>query len=132
MEANDHIGEQIFEIIKNQIRDNTPPETKATFDRLRKQGFDDFQTRQMIGQCLAVELFDVMKFGKPYNTFLRVFTPKLHQNPDKAGDPTLWDVRQEISPFLMLCLQWELCLRKPKSWGHNLHWKKYMDGILSL
>ena len=67
MEANDKIREQIFEIIKNQIRDNIPPETKATFDRLRKQGFDDFQTRQMIGQCLAVELFDVMKFGKPYN-----------------------------------------------------------------
>lgn len=67
METNDKIREQIFEIIKNQIRDNNPPETKATFDRLRKQGFDDFQTRQMIGQCLIVELFDVMKFGKPYN-----------------------------------------------------------------
>ncbi len=67
MEKNEKIREQIFEIIKNQLRDNDPPETKATFDRLRKQGFDDFQTRQMIGQCLAVELFEVMKFGKPYN-----------------------------------------------------------------
>jgi hypothetical protein len=67
MVANEKIREQIFEIIKNQLRDNDPPETKSTFDRLRKQGFDDFQTRQMIGQCLAVELFEVMKFGKPYN-----------------------------------------------------------------
>lgn len=67
METNEKIREQIFEIIKNQLRDNDPPETKATFDRLRKQRFDDFQTRQMIGQCLAVELFEVMKFGKPYN-----------------------------------------------------------------
>ena len=67
METNEKIREQIFEIIKNQIRDNDPPETKATFERLRKHGFDDFQTKQMIGQCLAVELFDVMKFGKPYN-----------------------------------------------------------------
>lgn len=67
MEPKEKIREQIFEIIKNQIRDNDPPETKATFDRLRKQGFDDFQTRQMIGQCLAVELFEAMKFGKPYN-----------------------------------------------------------------
>lgn len=67
METNEKIREQIFEIIKKQLRDNDPPETKATFDRLRKQGFDDFQTRQMIGQCLAVELFEVMKFGKPYN-----------------------------------------------------------------
>lgn len=67
MELNDKLREQIFEIIRNQINDNNPPETKATFKRLRKQGFDDFQTRQMIGQCLAVELFDVMKSGKPYD-----------------------------------------------------------------
>jgi len=67
MEINEKIREQILEIIKNQLRDNDPAETKATFDRLRKQGFDDFQTRQMVGQCLAVELFDVMKFGNPYN-----------------------------------------------------------------
>jgi hypothetical protein len=67
MEINETLREQIFEIINNQLRDNDPPETKATYDRLKKKGFDDFQTRQMIGQCLAVELFDVMKFGKPYN-----------------------------------------------------------------
>ncbi|MBU1368043.1 MAG: hypothetical protein KJ754_07515 [Bacteroidetes bacterium] len=67
METNDKLREQIFEIIENQLRDNDPPETKATYDRLIKNGFDDFQTRQMIGQCLAVELFDIMKFGKPYN-----------------------------------------------------------------
>lgn len=67
MRTNKILREQIFEIIKNQLRDNDPPETKTTYDRLIKNGFDDFQTRQMIGQCLAVELFDVMKFGKPYN-----------------------------------------------------------------
>lgn len=67
METNENLRKQIFEIIKNQLRDNNPPETKLTFDRLRKQGYDDFQIRQLIGQCLAVELFDVMKFGKPYN-----------------------------------------------------------------
>lgn len=67
METNEILREQIFEIIKNQLRDNDPPETKLTFDRLRKQGYDDFQTRQLIGQCVAAELFDVMKFGRPYN-----------------------------------------------------------------
>lgn len=67
METNEILREQIFEIIKNQLKDNDPPETKSTYDRLIKNGFDDFQTRQMIGQCLAVELFDVMKHRKPYN-----------------------------------------------------------------
>ncbi|AUS06604.1 hypothetical protein [Pseudotamlana carrageenivorans] len=67
METNEKLREQIFDIIKNQLKDNTPPETKETFDRLIKEGFDDFQSRQMIGQCLAVEIFEVMKYGKPYN-----------------------------------------------------------------
>ena len=67
MKTNEILREQIFEIIKNQLRDNDPTETKETYGRLIKSGFDDFQTRQMIGQCLAVELFDAMKFGNPYD-----------------------------------------------------------------
>ena len=67
METNEKLREQIFKMIKNQIRDNDPPETKATYDRLRNEGYDDFQTRQLIGQCLAVELFGAMKLGKPYD-----------------------------------------------------------------
>ena len=67
METNEELREQIFEIIKNQLEENDPPETKTTFERLRKQGFDDFQTRQLIGQCIAVELFEIFKFGKPFD-----------------------------------------------------------------
>ncbi|MGQ1948056.1 hypothetical protein ACT3CD_13245 [Geofilum sp. OHC36d9] len=67
METNELLREPIFEIIKNQLKDNDPKETKETLDRLKKEEFDDFQSKQMIGQCLAVELFDVMKHRKPYN-----------------------------------------------------------------
>ncbi|HRR04210.1 MAG TPA: DUF1841 family protein [Bacteroidales bacterium] len=67
METKEIMREQIFEIIENQLRDNNPPETKATYNRLIKSGFDDLQTRQMIAQCLVVEIFDALKYGKPYN-----------------------------------------------------------------
>ena len=67
METNEELREQIFHIIENQLKDNDPPETKSTYDRLINEGFDDFRTRQMIGQCIAVELFEIFKFGKPYN-----------------------------------------------------------------
>ncbi|HHH54605.1 MAG TPA: hypothetical protein ENK91_13170 [Bacteroidetes bacterium] len=67
MEINKNLREHIFEIIRNQIRDNDPPETKETYDRLLAQGFDDFQTKQMIGQCLAIELFNIMNLGIPFN-----------------------------------------------------------------
>jgi hypothetical protein len=67
METNEVLRDQIFEIIKNQLKDNNPPETKTTYDRLRKQGFDDFKSKQMIGQCISIELFEIMKTSKPYN-----------------------------------------------------------------
>ena len=67
METNESLREQIFEVIKNQLKDNNPPETKIAYNRLRKQGFDDFVTRQMIGQCVAVELFEILKLGKPFD-----------------------------------------------------------------
>ncbi len=67
MEVNESLREQIFETIENQIKANDPPETKLTFDRLIDSGYDDFVTKQLIGQCIAFELFHIMKFGKPFN-----------------------------------------------------------------
>jgi hypothetical protein len=67
METNEIMREQISEILKNQLNDNNHPETKITYDRLIKEGFDDYQTRQMIGQCIALELFEIIKFKKSYS-----------------------------------------------------------------
>lgn len=67
MKQNEIMREQIFEIIRNQIKANNPPETKITFDRLKKLGYSDFVTNQLIGQCIAGELFRIMKFQEPFN-----------------------------------------------------------------
>ena len=67
MKKNEKMREMIFEIINTQIKNNDPPETKITFDRLQKQGFDDFRIKQMLGQCIAVEVFAVMKRGETFN-----------------------------------------------------------------
>jgi len=67
MEQNEIMREQIFGIIDNQIRKNNPPETKKTFERLRKQGYSEFVTKQYIGQCVAVELFNMIKKQEPFN-----------------------------------------------------------------
>ena len=68
MESNEIVREQIFEIIKNQIKDNNPPETNQTYQRLIGLGYNDFETKQLIGQCVAVEIFDVLKNKKPFDT----------------------------------------------------------------
>lgn len=67
MEVNYELRDQIFEIIKNQIKNNDPPETKQTYNRLKKMGYTDFVTKQLIGQCVAVELFNVMKFQEAFD-----------------------------------------------------------------
>ena len=67
MKQNEIVREQIFEIIRNQIKDNDPPDTKITYDRLKTLGYSDFETNQLIGQCVAVELFHVMKFKEPFD-----------------------------------------------------------------
>ena len=67
MEVNEILRTQIFEIIQNQLKDNDPPETKQTYDRLRSQGLDDFTTNQLLGQCVLLELFDIIKHNKSFN-----------------------------------------------------------------
>lgn len=67
MKENDILREQISEIVKNQIENNNPPETKIIYKQLTKSGFNDFQSRQMIGQCVAVELFEIIKMKKPFD-----------------------------------------------------------------
>jgi hypothetical protein len=67
MEHNEILREQILEVVNNQLKNNDPPETKLTYDRLFKEGFSEFQIIQMIGQCVVVELFEVMKSKKPYD-----------------------------------------------------------------
>ena len=67
METNEILRKQIFEIIKNQMKDNNPPETNKTFKRLIKEGYSKFETKQQIGQCVAVELFNILKYKKPFD-----------------------------------------------------------------
>ena len=67
METNKILREQILSIIENQIRDNDPPETNISFNRLTKSGYSEIESKQLIGQCLSIELFDVIKNNKSFN-----------------------------------------------------------------
>jgi len=67
METNEIVREQIFEIIKNQMNENNPPETNRIFTSLIKKGYTEYEARQLLGQCIAVELFDILKYKKPFD-----------------------------------------------------------------
>lgn len=67
MKTNDKLRHQIFEIIKNQIKADDPPETNLTYKRLTALGYNDFETHQLIGQCVSLELFHILKHQETFN-----------------------------------------------------------------
>ena len=67
MKTNKILQQQIFEIIDNQIREEKPRETKQTFDRLLKSGYSNTDTKKCIGQCVPVELFNIMNQQQPFD-----------------------------------------------------------------
>ncbi len=79
MEPNEILREHILEIIENQIKNNDPPETSLTFDRLIKEGYDKSDSTKLIGQCLVVEIYDIMKNGNTFDN--KRFLKNLKQLP---------------------------------------------------
>ena len=49
-----------MEIIDNQLRDNTPPETRRTLDRLLAEGHSLEAARRLIGCVVSTEIYDVL------------------------------------------------------------------------
>jgi hypothetical protein len=57
----------IVDVIENQIRDNDPPDTKITLDRLLKEGFSQEEAINMISTVLASQVSEILKSGKPFD-----------------------------------------------------------------
>jgi len=57
----------ILEVVRNQIRENDPPETKKTLDRLVGEGFSKDEAMKLIGYVVASEVFDVLRKGRRYD-----------------------------------------------------------------
>jgi len=54
-------------VVRNQIRQNDPPETKQTYDRLIKEGFPKEEVMRQLALVVAAEIYDVMKNKEPFN-----------------------------------------------------------------
>ncbi len=58
--------EALFEVIRNQIRDQDPPETKQTYERLIAEGHSHEETMKLISCVLISELSDTLQ-QQPFN-----------------------------------------------------------------
>ena len=56
-----------LEIVENQLRDNNPPETRQTFDRLRGLKISERDAKLLIASAVAVETFEIMKTNEPFD-----------------------------------------------------------------
>ena len=66
-EPSEKLKSAVLEIIDNQLRDNTPPETRQTYHRLLKEGYSDQEARELIGVVVSSEIFEVMKNKQTYD-----------------------------------------------------------------
>ncbi len=67
MDQPERLRAAIFEVVKNQMREGTPPETGETYDRLKAEGYSEEETMKYLGSVVATEIFEVLEKGRPYN-----------------------------------------------------------------
>ncbi len=70
--------------VGTQLRENNPPETRQTFDRLRAEGFSEKDAKLLIASVIAVESYEIMKSGAPFNH--QRFVRNLKRLPDQSFD----------------------------------------------
>lgn len=57
----------ILEVVENQLRDLTPPETKQTYDRLLAEGHSSDEAKRLIACALLNEMNTMIKENKVFN-----------------------------------------------------------------
>ena len=64
---NRRLQKAILEVVDNQLRDNDPPETRQTLERLERQGYSEKEARKLIGFVVASEVFGVIRENRKYD-----------------------------------------------------------------
>jgi hypothetical protein len=76
--------EAILEAVENQLKDNTPPITSKTYNRLKSEGFSSKEAKKLIAYALAIEIGEVLHNKEPFNEAR--YTQNLNNLPDTARD----------------------------------------------
>ena len=74
----------LFEVVENQLRDNDPPETRQTLERLVAEGYSDQEAKRLIAAVVSVEIYDILKHQQTFDQ--KRFIAALHHLPDMPWD----------------------------------------------
>ena len=63
--ANLRLKKLILEVVDNQLRENNPPVTKESYDKLIDAGYSAREAKEKIGAIVIEEIYDVMSVSEP-------------------------------------------------------------------
>jgi hypothetical protein len=64
---NPRLRSALMEVVENQLRDGTPPETSETLARLVAEGYPREKAMELIACIVCSEIFDVLKYNQRYD-----------------------------------------------------------------
>lgn len=64
---NTYLKKTILSVVDNQLRDNDPPITRETFERLQTNGYTAKQAKEKIAAVLVEDIYTVISTKKPHN-----------------------------------------------------------------
>jgi len=65
--TNPYLKEAILEVVENQLRENNPPETKQTLERLLAAGHTRQAAVELIGSAVVGEIWQMLQERKPFD-----------------------------------------------------------------
>jgi hypothetical protein len=74
----------ILAVVENQMRENDPPETNQTYQRLILAGHGDEEARRLIGCIVASEVFEILRKNEVFS--LARFVQALNRLPELPAD----------------------------------------------
>ncbi len=86
MNPKDILKGQFLKVVDNQLQENKPPETAQTLQRLKDEGYSEKDAKLLIAQCVALEIFEVMKSNQPFNK--ERYVHNLNRLPETPSEET--------------------------------------------
>ena len=65
--SNPRLRAAFLEVVENQLRDNEPPETRQTYERLLREGHSEEEAKDLLGTAIAAETYYILKKREPFN-----------------------------------------------------------------
>lgn len=67
IQPNPHLKKIVLEAIANQLRDNNPPEARATLMRLKAAGYTDKKAKEMIAAVMVEHMYNALRNQIPFD-----------------------------------------------------------------